>query len=234
MKTFDWRGFFHTGSVLAVSLLLASTAFLLPSSLLTAESLTYEILPADGARFTLEVFKTRLMSGKKHLFVAQRYRGQLAYEAAAPEKSQVAITVEAASLICQDDWVKPKDLKKIQDLTFSEMLAVDRYAEITFRARSIRPQGDGKFEVEGDLTIRGITRPVLLRATLKPGTNGELRIAGSSTVKMTDYGLKPPSAAFGMIGTKDEMAVSFDLRARRFGEKFRGADEAPSTATSNK
>ena len=215
MKTFNWRSFFHKEAARSASLLLASTVFLLPPSLLTAEPLAYEILPADGARFALEVFKTRLMSGKKHLFVAQRYQGQLAYDAAAPEKSRVDITVEATSLICQDEWVKPKDLRKIQDLTFAKMLAVDRYAEITFRSRSIRPRGDGKFEIEGDLTIRGITRPVLLWATLKPGTNGELQIAGSSTVKMTDYGLRPPSAAFGMIGTKDEMAVSFDLKARR-------------------
>ena len=124
------------------------------------------------------------MSGKKHLFVAQRYQGQLAYDAAAPEKSRVDITVEAAGLICQDDWVKPKDLRKIQDLMFAEMLAVERYPAITFRSRSIRPQGrgsgrnltqiptttegDGEFEVEGDLTIRGIRRLVLLRVTLKP------------------------------------------------------------------
>ena len=215
MKTFDWRGFFHTGSAVAASLLLAWSAFLVSAGLLTAEPPAYEILPAEGARFALEVFKTRLMSGKKHLFIAQRYRGQLAYDAAAPEKSQVAITVEAASLICQDDWVKPKDLKKIQDLTFSKMLAVDRYAEITFSSRSIRSLGGDEFEVTGDLTIRGITRPVLLRATLKPGANRELRIAGRSSVKMTNYGLKPPSAAFGMIGTKDEMEVSFDLKARR-------------------
>ncbi len=215
MKTFSRRGFFQTEAALSASLLLALTAFLPPPSSLAADPLAYEILPADGARFALEVFKTRLMSGKKHLFVAQRYHGLLAYDAAAPEKSRVDITVEAASLICQDDWVKPKDLRKIQELTFAEMLAVDRYAAITFRSRSIRPQGEGKFEVEGDLTIRGISRPVLLRVTLKPETNGHLQIAGRSTVKMTDYGLRPPSAAFGMIGTKDEMVVSFDLKARR-------------------
>ena len=95
------------------------------------------------------------------------------------------------------------------------MLAVDRYAEITFSSRFTRSLGGGEFEIAGDLTIRGISLPVLLRATLKPGASGELQIAGSSTVKMTDYGLKPPSAAFGMIGTKDQMEVSFDLKARR-------------------
>ena len=70
MNTSNRRGFRHTGSAFTASLLLASSAFVVPASLLTAEPLAYEILPADGARFALEVFKTRLMSGKKHLFVA--------------------------------------------------------------------------------------------------------------------------------------------------------------------
>ena len=43
---------------------------------------------------------------------------------------------------------------------------------------------------------------------------GDLLLDGRSTVKMKDYGLKPPSAALGMVGTKDEMEVSFVLRAR--------------------
>jgi hypothetical protein len=36
---------------------------------------------------------------------------------------------------------------------------------------------------------------------------------GSATVRITDFGLKPPSAALGVIGTKDEMTFSFVLRA---------------------
>jgi hypothetical protein len=41
-----------------------------------------------------------------------------------------------------------------------------------------------------------------------------MSIAGSGEVKLRDYGLKPPSAALGAIGTKNEMAVSFRLTAR--------------------
>jgi hypothetical protein len=32
---------------------------------------------------------------------------------------------------------------------------------------------------------------------------------------MTDYGLKPPGAALGLIGTKNEMRVEFKLRAKK-------------------
>jgi polyisoprenoid-binding protein YceI len=78
----------------------------------------------------------------------------------------------------------------------------------------VRRQGEEQFEVEGQLTIRGIARPALVRVLVKPAEGGDLLLDGRSTVKMKDYGLKPPSAALGMVGTKDEMEVSFVLRAR--------------------
>jgi hypothetical protein len=43
----------------------------------------------------------------------------------------------------------------------------------------------------------------------------ELLLSGTATVRMTDYGLKPPTAALGTIGTKPEMAFAFTLVARR-------------------
>ena len=39
---------------------------------LAAEVQTYDLGPTDGARFALEVYKTRLMAGKKHVFVFER------------------------------------------------------------------------------------------------------------------------------------------------------------------
>jgi polyisoprenoid-binding protein YceI len=73
--------------------------------------------------------------------------------------------------------------------------------------------GAGKFEVEGDLTIRDLTRPVVVSVTLQQGSAG-LVFDGSAVVKMKDYNMKPPSAAMGLIGTMDEMLLTFHLLAR--------------------
>ena len=181
---------------------------------LGAQVRRYSIAPAEGARFALEVAKTRMMSGKVHLFLFHRYSGSLAYDAASPEQSRIEFSVESDSLECKDTWVSAKDLEKIVAMARNDMLAVDKHARILFASSRVRRTGEGLFEVDGQLTIRGIARPALVRVQVKPADGGDLLLDGRSTVKMKDYGLKPPSAALGMVGTKDEMEVSFVLRAR--------------------
>jgi polyisoprenoid-binding protein YceI len=176
-----------------------------------AESRTYQI---SGSRFALEVDKTGLMRGKTHLFLFERYGGRLEYDAAQPERSRVALVIESASIVCKDTWVSEKDLKKVQEHAEEEMLAVKKHPEIRFVSSTVVAKGGGKFDVLGDLTIRGLARPVTVAVEMKP--EGE-RIAfqGSATVKMTNYKLKPPTAVLGVIGTKDEMRVSFELLGSR-------------------
>jgi len=176
---------------------------------------TYEIRPAAGTRFALEVAKTGLMSGKKHLFVFERYGGTIQYDAAAPEKSAVDLTIESASIVCKDTWIGEKDLRKVTETAIGpDMLEVSKHPQMQFRAAGASKSGDG-FVVQGTLTIRGIAKPVTVNVTVKPRPDGSLEFAGKSEVKLRDYGLKPPSAALGAIGTKNEMPVDFNLAAVR-------------------
>jgi polyisoprenoid-binding protein YceI len=167
----------------------------------------------SSSRFALEVDKTGLMRGKTHLFLFERLRGELRYDAAHPENSSVELVIDAASIVCKDTWVSGEDLKKIQGHAEQEMLAVKRYPEIRFVSSNITPHGDGKYLVEGDLTIRGLARPVTVRLQMKP-QGSQIAFHGQAEVRMTAYKLKPPSAALGLIGTRDQMRVSFEMAAR--------------------
>lgn len=40
-----------------------------------------------------------------------------------------------------------------------------------------------------------------------------LKVEGTSSIKLSAYGIKPRSATLGVIDTKDQMTVSFTLRA---------------------
>jgi len=175
----------------------------------------YSISPAEGSHFTLRVSKTGLLSGKVHVFVFERYSGQLDYDAADPTASSVKLHIDTESIVCKDDWVSDKDLAKIDKEAREKMLAVERYTQIAFVSRQVRKgAADGAFEVQGDLTIRDRTKPVAVTTTLRLDASGSLAFEGKAVVKLKDYGLKPPSAAFGMIGTKDEMDLEFRLVAR--------------------
>jgi polyisoprenoid-binding protein YceI len=184
-------------------------ALLIP---LAAEPIPYAIRPAQGNRLALEVEKTGLLSGKKHLFLYERYQGRLEYDAQAPEKSRIELSIEGASAVCQDTWVKAKDLKPIQEMAL-ELMAVQQHPALHFLSRRVGRIGANQYEVTGDLTIRGVTKPASVLVTLQPEGAAPV-FSGTATVKMKDYGIKPPSAALGLVGTKDEMRVHFRLVAQ--------------------
>jgi polyisoprenoid-binding protein YceI len=178
-----------------------------------AQQVAYEIKPAEGSRFALEVYKTGFLRGKKHLFLFDKYQGNLAYDGRAPEKSAVDLTIETASIVIKDDWVSASQSKDIYDHAIGkEMLEVARYPQIRFVSRQVTGGAD-QFNVAGDLTIRGVAKPVAVNVTVKVQPGLSLSLAGKAEIKLKDYNLKPPSAALGMIGTKNEMSVDFLLTA---------------------
>jgi polyisoprenoid-binding protein YceI len=179
---------------------------------LFAEARQYEIKSSPDSLVQLWVEKTGFLSGKKHQFVFDRYQGSLQYDAEKPEASHIEFRVDAASASCKDTWLSPADLRKVQDYALKDMLAAERYPSIAFSGKEIKILGPNSFEVTGDLTIRDKTKPAVVTVSLKD-LAGRLAFEGASRIRLTDYGLKPPSAALGTIGTKNEMRFQFLLLA---------------------
>jgi polyisoprenoid-binding protein YceI len=93
-----------------------------------------------------------------------------------------------------------------------DVLAVARYPEIRFVSTRVRADGDGA-TVEGDITIRGVTRPITLAARLyrpegsQPGHRKDLTIRLTGAVSR---------AAFGATGFAELVGddVRLDITAR--------------------
>jgi polyisoprenoid-binding protein YceI len=64
--------------------------------------------------------------------------------------------------------------------------------------------------IRGTLDLGGVTKPIALQATGAP-EGGMLHINGVYELRMTDYGLKPPSLMFGRIKVAETVKVGFDL-----------------------
>ena len=176
----------------------------------------YSIRPSAESTFTLEVFKTGLMAGKKHLLFFEQYEGEIEYNPQRVEDSQVRFTVQARSVTCKDNWVKPEDRKKIVDAAVNDMMAASEYPQLLFVSSRIAAKSKGLFEVQGDLTVRGISKPIAFEAAVKP-VSGDLRleIDGDAHISHKDYGLKPMSKFGGIVGTKDQMLLRFLVWAEK-------------------
>ena len=176
----------------------------------------YSIRPAPESRFALEVFKSKLWEGKKHTFVFDRFSGVLSFDRERPERSTIRFVVESGSARCVDDWVKPNQIKDIENAAVQDTMAAGTFPEITFQSTTIRVSSSDQYEVQGLLTIRGQAKPVTLSVKATP-RESDIWVEGSGRVKLSDFGLKPPRAVAGVglfIGTKDEMTVVFGLQAK--------------------
>lgn len=180
--------------------------------LASAASIDYRIQPSPETRFALEVAKTGLMSGKKHLFVFERYTGQLQYDKDKLSDSRVELEIEANSAVVKDTWIGEKDKKDVLKYALGDMLAAAQHPALKFVSTRVESVGPNLFKVFGTLEIRGIPKPAEVHVSIND-TDGALGLEGTSAIKLSTWGIKPRSATLGLIGTKDEMKVLFTLRA---------------------
>ena len=79
--------------------------------------------------------------------------------------------------------------------------------QIQFRSTAVESLGDGRFALNGDLTIGGAGRPVRIDLT----QSGE-RVSGRTTIRQTDFGIKPYSAMLGALKVADSVDIEVDVR----------------------
>jgi len=173
---------------------------------------TYEVSPAPEARLELRVDKTGLYRGKTHVFLFEKYRGRLNFNSERPSESRIDLTIEAGSAVCTDTWISDGDKKKVMDEMFGEkVLAIQQFPTVHFVSTSMRLLAGNQFEALGMLTIRNISRAVTVDVTLDSVDSKTIRLTGSAKIHLKDYGIKPPSAVLGLIGTKEEMLLKFQI-----------------------
>ena len=187
--------------------------FVLGVGWLFAQPTAFDLRPSPGARLALTVEKTGLWSGRKHVFEFRTYKGVLRYDGANPSRSEVELEIEGGSAVCTDTWLSEKDRAKVLAFLFHDMLDVERHPRLIFKSKGVVKTGEKAFEVAGVLTVRGLERPATVVVTIDdPARIGA--VSGRATIRLKDYGLQPPKAALGAIGTKDEMTFEFRLPIR--------------------
>ena len=126
-----------------------------------------------------------------------------------PAASSVEVTIDVASL-------NTHNAQRDNDLRSSNFLELDKYPTITFRSTKIEPAGQDQYTMTGDLTIKGITRPV----TLKVVRYGEItdqtmghRIAYSAEgeINRKDFGMTFDMLADGRFVVSNEIKIMVEL-----------------------
>jgi polyisoprenoid-binding protein YceI len=114
--------------------------------------------------------------------------GTLVFDQQNPSKSTVDVTLPLSNL---DTHVPALD-KHLKEPDFFD---ADKYPTITFKSTSVQSLGGKHYKVTGDLTVHGVTKPVVLNATLNnvgphPMTGQQtVGFNATGTLKRSDFGL---------------------------------------------
>jgi len=102
------------------------------------------------------------------------------------------------------------------DIRSSNFLEVDKYPLMTFKSTGITANGPDRYALTGDLTIKGVTRPVTLQVTRygefnDPGMMGHRIAYGAQTqINRRDFGLTFNAVLDGRFVVSDEIQISIE------------------------
>lgn len=116
------------------------------------------------------------------------FEADLTYDAKNVTNSVVNVSMEAKSL---DSGVEKFD----GHLYGEKFFDVAKYPSITFASTNVEDAGDGKLAINGDLTVKGITKPVTLNATLNKAAVNPIKkvpalgFSATTTINRSAWGL---------------------------------------------
>ncbi len=104
---------------------------------------------------------------------------------------------------------------KRMDAVMQEHMKFEQFKVIEYRVLELTPKAGaaaGQYEAKGALTLAGVTKTNMMPVTIER-VDGKLKVTGTTAVKMTDHGIKPPApeiAGISLIRTGDEVKLKFE------------------------
>jgi len=168
---------------------------------------TWNIDPAHSvAEFKV---KHMMISNVKGQFA--KVSGLLTLDESELTNSRVEALIEAVS-------IETRDAQRDAHLKSADFLHVEKFPTLSFKSSRISLVRDGELAVEGDLTVRGVTRKVVFSAEgptppLKdPWGNTRVAVSATTKINRKDYGLTWNAALeTGGILVGDEVTITLDV-----------------------
>ena len=170
----------------------------------TARAETYTIDPVHSSvGFSLRHLVSKFSSS------FTKVNGTVTFDAAAPEASSVEATVDIASISTANE-------KRDNHVKSPDFFDAAKFPIATFKSKSWKKTGESTYDVTGDLTIKDVTKEVVLKAELLgsgPGMGGAT-VTGweaTATIKKSEFGLAGPAMLGKVLG--DDVALTISIEA---------------------
>jgi polyisoprenoid-binding protein YceI len=167
--------------------------------------------PAAPGAYSIDPVHSSVAFRIKHMNIAPFYgqfdemTGSVSFDAADPTKSSIDASIKV-------DSVNTHNGKRNDHLKSQDFFNAADFPTMKFKSKSFAKSGENAFDVAGDLTIHGVTKPV----TIKLEKTGEgktqmgerIGFGTEFTLKRSDYGI-----SFMPDGLGDEIKVAIGIEA---------------------
>lgn len=183
--------------------------FLLTAVLLAATT------PAFAAPQTYEIESphTQILFSVNHLGFSHswgkftEHDGKIMFDQENPANSSVEISIETDSIELNDD-------KWNDHMENADFFDVEQYPEMTFKSTKVEVTGEDTAKITGDLTIKGITKPVVLDTKLNKAGSHPMAgkpwagFSATTSIKRSDFGM-----TYGLPAVGDEVKIVLEVEA---------------------
>jgi len=170
--------------------------------------------------YTLDPNHTRLSFVARHAMVTRvrghfaQFTGSAHLDASDPTRSSAQVTIEAAS-------VDTGNAQRDGHLRSNDFFDMETHPQITFASTGVEVVDPTHYRLLGDLTIRGVTRPVtvefeLTGQSVDPYGNQRVGFEGAATINRKDWGVSwnAPLETGGVL-VSDKVTLEIDVAAIR-------------------
>jgi polyisoprenoid-binding protein YceI len=180
---------------------------------------TTAVQETGTTRWALDPVHSTVEFTVRHMMIA-KVRGRFAdleatvMEAGDGSASSVEAVIQVASIDTRDE-------KRDAHLRSADFFDAEKHPEIRFRSTELKPTGHDRFEVAGELTIRGVTRPVTLDVTEQgratdPWGGERVGYSARARINRKDFGLEWNVALeTGGFLVGDEIDIQIEAEAVR-------------------
>lgn len=191
---------------------------------MSSQTVTEDRVSLSG-KYDLDPAHSRIGFVARHAMVTKvrgsfnEFEGSGILDASDPANSQVTLTIQATS-------VDTRNADRDAHLRSNDFFDMEHYPEITFGSTEIESVQDDLYRITGDLTIKGVTKPVSIEfeyqgSAVDPFGNHRIGFEGSTVINRKDWGVNWNAAleAGGWL-VSEKVTLEFEVSA------IKASDEA--------
>ena len=177
---------------------------------------------AEAGTWNIDPSHTQSMFTVRHMVITN-VQGQFEKTTGSVQLDEQDVTRSSVEATIDASTVNTRVANRDADLRSPNFFEVAKYPTITFKSTRVEKAGDGKLKVTGDLTIHGVTRPVVLEvdgptAPIKdPGGHQRRGLSATTTISRKDFGLlwNKMVEAGPVVGDQVKIEIQAEIVAAR-------------------